>query len=303
MQYWYSISNISSSLQDKLAKAGLKPLSSTHPDIEPQNVLLIYSAPNQVLEQKRLEESTAIKCDEIHVHYEELSRLSVKYKNISSSWRLNLLDSTSIRRLRNGENPQLDKSTNFPSLKPLTSLLTLAIAKKEPRIIDIYLDLELKSCLFGLEADSNYIQRLSQGSLIDRVLMDWWEVNLDREASFEEVRNSLNQLAQIQNDYESLIEDNERLKDLLRKQKSKNTLLLEEVKKLGESSTNQPLSNKLKKEKHNLKRDNDEGASQESGSGMCQSNRQLEIKNSNRKGQFHEMVLQQLLKLVSRKAQ
>ena len=303
MQYWYSISNISSSLQDKLAKAGLKPLSSANPGIETQNVLLIYSAPNQVLEQKRLEESTATKCDEIHVHYEELSLLSLKYKNISSSWRLNLLDSTSIRRLCNGENPQLDKSTNFPSLKPLTSLLTLAIAKKEPRIIDIYLDLELKSCLFGLEADSNYIQRLSQGSSIDLVLIDWWEVNLDREASFEEVRNSLNQLAQIQNDYESLIEDNERLKDLLRKQKSKNTLLLEEVKKLGESSTNQPLSNKLKKEKHNLKRDNDEGASQESGSDMCQSNRQLEIRSSNDKGQFHAMFLQRLLKLVSRKAQ
>ena len=303
MQYWYSISNISASLQDKLAKAGLKPLSSANPDIEPQNILLIYSAPNQVLEQKRLEESTATKCDEIHVHYEELSLLSLKYKNISSSWRLNLLDSTSIRRLCNGENPQLDKSTNFPSLKPLTSLLTLAIAKKEPRIIDIYLDLELKSCLFGLEADSNYIQRLSQGSSIDQVLIDWWEVNLDREASFEEVRNSLNQLAQIQNDYESLIEDNERLKDLLRKQKSKNTLLLEEVKKLGESSTNQPLSNKLKKEKHNLKRDNDEGASQESGSDMYQSNRQLEIRSSNDKGQFHAMFLQRLLKLVSRKAQ
>ena len=303
MQYWYSISNISASLQDKLAKAGLKPLSSAIPGIETQNVLLIYSAPNQVLEQKRLEESTATKCDEIHVHYEELSLLSLKYKNISSSWRLNLLDSTSIRRLCNGENPQLDKSTNFPSLKPLTSLLTLAIAKKEPRIIDIYLDLELKSCLFGLEADSNYIQRLSQGSSIDQVLIDWWEVNLDREASFEEVRNSLNQLAQIQNDYESLIEDNERLKDLLRKQKSKNTLLLEEVKKLGESSTNQPLSNKLKKEKHNLKRDNDEGASQESGSDMYQSNRQLEIRSSNDKGQFHAMFLQRLLKLVSRKAQ
>ncbi len=121
-------------------------MASANPDIEPQNVLLIYSAPNQVLEQKRLEESTATKCDEIHVHYEELSLLSLKYKNISSSWRLDLLDITSIRRLCNGEDPQLDKSNNFPSLKPLSSLLTLAIAKKEPRIIDIYLNLELKSC-------------------------------------------------------------------------------------------------------------------------------------------------------------
>ena len=65
MQYWYSTTNILSSLKDKLAKAGLKPLTSVNSDNEPQNVLLIYSAPNQALEQKRLEESTATTCNEI----------------------------------------------------------------------------------------------------------------------------------------------------------------------------------------------------------------------------------------------
>ena len=85
MQYWYSTTNILSSLKDKLAKAGLKPLTSVNSDNEPQNVLLIYSAPNQVLEQKRLEESTATTCNEIRAYYEELSLLSAKYKNISSS--------------------------------------------------------------------------------------------------------------------------------------------------------------------------------------------------------------------------
>ena len=105
MQYWYSTTNILSSLRDKLAKAGLKPLTSVNSDNEPQNVLLIYSAPNQVLEQKRIEESTATTCNEIRAYYEELSLLSAKYKNISSSWRLNSLDSTSILRLCNGENP------------------------------------------------------------------------------------------------------------------------------------------------------------------------------------------------------
>ena len=77
MQYWYSTSSISSSLQDKLATAGLKPLSSANPDFESQNVLLIYSAPNQVLEQKRLEESTATTCNEIRAYYEELSLIHI----------------------------------------------------------------------------------------------------------------------------------------------------------------------------------------------------------------------------------
>ena len=72
MQYWYSPTDIHSSLQDKLAKAGLKPLTSVISDNEPQNVLLIYSAPNQVLEQKRIEESTAITSNDICMYYDIL---------------------------------------------------------------------------------------------------------------------------------------------------------------------------------------------------------------------------------------
>jgi|TARA_X000000950_G_scaffold78893_1_gene99217 hypothetical protein len=289
MQYWYSPTDILSSLQEKLAKTGLKQLTSVNSDHKAQNVLLIYSAPNQVLEQKRLEESTATTSSDICMYYEKLSSLSAKYKNISSSWRLNMLDTTSIRRLCNDETPQLDKSIKFPSLKPLPSLLTLEIARKEPKIIEIYLDLELKSNLFGLEADSNYLQRLSQGSLIDLALMDWWEVNIDREASFEEVRNSLNQLAQIQSDYESLMEDNKRLQKLLKRQKSKNTLLLEENKELRQSSTNQSISNQPE--------------IQESGAKMSQTKRQLEVTPYDKKSLFPRIALGQLLKPASRKTQ
>ena len=265
-------------------------------------MLLIYSAPNQVLEQKRLEESTATTCNEIRAYYEELSLLSAKYKNISSSWRLNSLDSTSIIRLCNGENPLLDKSINFPSPKSLSSLLSLEIARKEPRIIDIYLDLELKSHLFGLEADSNYLQRLSQGSLIDLALMDWWEVNLDREASFEEVRNSLNQLAQIQSNYECLVRENERLQKSLRKQRAKYALLLEENKELKESLPEEPISNKPEIEDHNVRGDLDEVVSEDSGTNMSEEKRQLEVITSDKEGLF-PAVVRRLLKLASKKNQ
>ncbi len=302
MQYWYSTSSISSSLQEKLATAGLKPLSSANSDFEPQKVILIYSAPNQVLEQKRLEESTATTCNEIRAYYEELSLLSAKYKNISSSWRLNLLDSTSIIRLCNGESPQLDKSINFPSPKPLSSLLCLEIARKEPRIIDIYLDLELKSCLFGLEADSNYPQRLSQGSLIDLALMDWWEVNLDREASFEEVRNSLNQLAQIQSNYECLVRENERLQKSLRKQRAKYALLVEKNKESKESLSDQPISNKPELEEHNQRGNHDEVVSQEPGKNMSDTKKQLGVIPSEKEGLFPALV-RRLLKLASKNNQ
>ena len=302
MQYWYSPTDILSSLQEKLAKTGLKQLTSVNSDHKAQNVLLIYSAPNQVLEQKRLEESTATTSSDICMYYEKLSSLSAKYKNISSSWRLNMLDTTSIRRLCNDETPQLDKSIKFPSLKPLPSLLTLEIARKEPKIIEIYLDLELKSNLFGLEADSNYLQRLSQGSLTDLALMDWWEVNLDREASFEEVENSLNQLTQIQSNYECLMRENERLQKSLRKQRAKNALLVEENKELKESLSDQPISNKPEIEDHNVRGDLDEVVSEDSGTNMSEEKRQLEVITSDKEGLF-PAVVRRLLKLASKKNQ
>ena len=239
MQYWYSPTNIESSLEDKLERAGIEIISRDRLDENIQNVLLIYFAPNQVLEQKRLEESTATTCEEIYAIYEEKNNLSRRCKHISSSWRLNSLDITSISRLCNGESPQLDGNIALPSVKPLASLLTLEIAKRKPEVIDIYLNLELKSYLFGLQADSNYLQRLNQGSLIDLTLMDWWEVNLEREASFEEVKNNLNQLMQIQNDCERYIMDNQRLQKSVRKQRAKIELLSKENMELKKLTSHQ----------------------------------------------------------------
>ncbi len=232
MQYWISPSSIHSSLEEKLKAADLKPFSQANNDIDPQEILLIYSTPDQVLKKRRLDESTAVSSNDLLILYEKTLSLSTRYKKSASSWRLNLLDTTSICRLCNNENPQLEKITQFPSISPLAGLLTLEIIKKEPKIADIYLDLELSSCLFGLDADSSYLQRLNDGSSTDLVLMDWWETNLDREASFEELENSLNQLAQIQDNYECLVGENERLQNTLIKQKSKNVLLLEENKEL-----------------------------------------------------------------------
>ena len=153
-----------------------------------------------------------------------------------------------------------------------------------------------------MEADSNYLQRLSQGSLTDLALMDWWEVNLDREASFEEVENSLNQLTQIQSNYECLMRENERLQKSLRKQRAKNALLVEENKELKESLSDQPISNKPEIEDHNLRGDHDEVVSQESGTNMSETKRQLEVIPSGKEGLFPALV-RQLLKLANKNNQ
>jgi len=228
MQYWFSPSSIHSSLEEKLEAAGMKPLSQATVEIDSKEVLLIYSAPDQILEKSRIDESTAISSEDVLTTCKEMEIWSKKCKKTSSSWRLNLLDNTLISRLCNGEDPRLDKGIDFPRVMPLAGLLTLEIIKQKSKIIDIYLDLELGSCLFGLEADTGYLERLKNNSSTDLVLMDWWETNLDREASYEELTNSLNQLEQIQADYECLMEENERLKNSLKIQKSREELLLKD---------------------------------------------------------------------------
>lgn len=252
MQYWISPSSIHSSLEEKLEAAGLKPLSHAHFDVNPQEILLIYSAPDQVLTKRRLDEGTAISSDDVLMLYEQILTLSRKYRRSSSSWRLNLLDTTSICRLCNSEDPQLEKSTEFPIISPLAGLLTLEIIKKKPKIIDIYLDLELSSCLFGLEADSRYLQRLNAGSLTDLVLMDWWETNIDREASYEEVTNNLTQLTQIQNDYDRLVVEIDNLSKSLIKQRSTSALRSKENKDYKSKIDLLIKENKEYKSKNNL---------------------------------------------------
>lgn len=232
MKYWISPSGIDLKLEEKLKAAGLKPFSQANNDIDAQEILLIYSAPDQVLNKRRVEDNTAVSVNDMLILYEKTLSLSDRYRKSSSGWRLNLLDITSICRFCNNETPQLDNITKFPSIQPLAGLLTQQIIKREPKIIDIYLDLELRSCLFGLEADSRYLHRLNDGSLTDLVLMDWWEANIDREAFYEEVMNNLAQLTQIQNDYDSLVVEIDELRQSRIKQRTTSTLRLKENKDL-----------------------------------------------------------------------
>ncbi len=234
MQYWIAPSGIKSTLEEKLKSAGLKPFSQANVDInvDAQEILLIYSAPDQILNRKRVEDSTATSISDMLVLYEKTLSLSKRYRRSSSDWRLDLLDTTSICRFCNNETPHLDNITNFPNIPPLAGLLTQEIIKREHKIIEIYLDLELRSCLFGLEADSRYLHRLNDGSLTDLVLMDWWESNIDREAFYEEVMNNLAQLTQIQNDYDSLVAEIDELRKSRIKQRTNSTLRLKENKGL-----------------------------------------------------------------------
>ena len=221
MHYWCSANAIHASLQNKLQGAGLLPISSKKTrEVNANEVLFIYSPPHKALEKLYATESTAIKSIDILRIYSEADELAKKYRNCACDLRLNALDNTSINRLRNHENPQIAASLYTSTIKPLTGLVTWRLLTEEPKILDIYLNLELNSILFGLEPDINYIQRLKKVSSIDMILGDWSEIkNLDREASLEEVSTNLTRLLQIQGEYDQLFVQNKKLLKIIKKQR------------------------------------------------------------------------------------
>ena len=220
MHYWCSANAIDASLQNKLQGAGLLPISckKTH-DMSANEVLFIYSPPHKALEKLYATESTAIKSIDILRMYSEANELAKKYRNCACDSRLNALDATSINRLRNNENPRVTTSLSTSIIKPLTGLVTWRLLTEKPQILDIYLNLELNSILFGLEPDSNYIKRLKKASSIDMILNDWSEIkNIDREASLEEVSTNLTRILQIQEEYDQLFIQNKKLLKIIKKQ-------------------------------------------------------------------------------------
>jgi len=182
------------------------------------DLLLIYNPPDQILEQWRIEWGTAPSIQQIKAALSVSASRSKDASYCISGWRLSHLDSTSLIRLCHNELPILDQNIAFPDVKAISGLITLNLLNECPDIYEDYLDLELRSHLLNLEADTNYLERLKRNTITDRVLTNWWEVNLERESSREESIGNLTRLHQIQADFDQLVEEQEQLRRLINQQ-------------------------------------------------------------------------------------
>ena len=219
MKHWCSATSIASSLQDRLETAGVTELPWDDFDtVENQDLLLIYNPPDQILEQWRIEWGTAPSIQQLKTALSVSASRSKDASCCISGWRLSHLDSTSLIRLCHNELPILDQSIAFPEVKALSGLITLNLLNECPDIHEHYLDLELRSNLLDLEADTNYLERLKRNTITDLVLMNWWEMNAERESSREESMGNLNRLHQIQADFDQLVEEQEQLRRLINQQ-------------------------------------------------------------------------------------
>ena len=219
MKHWCAATSIASSLQVRLETAGVSQLPWDEFDtIDNQDLLLIYNPPDQILEQWRIEWGTAPSIQQIRDALNISAARSNDASYCISGWRLTHLDNTSIVRLFHNEMPMLDQNIDFPEVKALSGLITLNLLNECPEIHEYYLDLELRSCLLNLKADSQYLERLKRNTITDLVLMNWWEVNAERESSREEAIGNLARLHQIQVDFDQLVEEQEKLRDLINQQ-------------------------------------------------------------------------------------
>ena len=219
MKHWCSATSIASSLQDRLETAGVTQLPWDDFDtVENKDLLLIYNPPDQILEQWRNEWGTAPSIEQIRAALSVSASRSINASCCISGWRLTHLDSTSLINLCRNEMPILDRNIDFPEVKALSGLITINLLNECPDIHEHYLDLELRSCLLDLEADSNYLERLKNNTITDLVLMNWWEVNAERESSREESMGNLTRMHQIQADFDQLVEEQEQLRRLINQQ-------------------------------------------------------------------------------------
>ena len=230
--HWCSAIEATPGLQDRLTAAGLKAASlADSEELDPREILLIYSPPDQLLEQWRTHEDTPVQSSDLRQIFQQLSQLRTQGARCAASWRLNFLDTTSLLRLTQNEQPCLERTTPYPEASPIAGLLALQLIKESPEILDHYLNLELHAELFGLMPDSDYIQRLQSRTLADLLLEDWWQVNAERECSREQADSNLFRMQQIQEDFDRILQEQAGIRSLLHNQNNLSRDLLTHIAK------------------------------------------------------------------------
>ena len=219
MKHWYSAIEVAPELEDKLKAAGLKAApQAACEELNPSEILLIYNPPDQLIEQWRANEDTPVQISDLRHIFQQLSQLRTQGARCAASWRLNVLDSTSLLRFIQNQKPCLERMTPYPEASPIAGLIALQIMNESPEILNHYLNIELHAELFGLLPDSDYIQRLQPRTLADLLLTDWWQVNTERECSREQANASLFRMQQIQKDFDQLLQKQADVRSLLNDQ-------------------------------------------------------------------------------------
>ncbi len=150
----------------QLAQAGLEPVMEL-PVEQQEPVLLLYDTPHQLLATTDLEGSALVN------GYESLLAAPASSPRLAM-WRLSALDAEQLGQILSGNPPpELSSDLPPPEPEPLAALVTVALCRSVPGLLDAYLDLELQAELGGGEPDSAYFRRLQNRISSEGLLKAW----------------------------------------------------------------------------------------------------------------------------------
>jgi len=166
MSHWFSPFPLPEIVVVQLEQAGLEPLTELSVEQE-EPVLLLYNTPDRLLATTDLEGSALLD------GYRTLLEAPATSPRLTM-WRLAALDAGQLGKILSGDPPP-DFSADLPppEPEPLAALVTAAVCRSEPGLLDAYLDLELQALMGGGEPDSAYLRRLQSRISSEALLQAW----------------------------------------------------------------------------------------------------------------------------------
>ena len=166
MSHWFSPFPLPEIVVVQLEQACLEPVTEL-PVEQEEPVLLLYNTPDRLLDTTDLEGSDLLD------GYRTLLAAPVTSPRLTV-WRLAALDAEQLVKILSGDPPP-DFSADLPppEPEPLAALVTAAVCRSVPGLLDAYLDLELQALLGGGEPDSAYLRRLQSRISAEGLLQAW----------------------------------------------------------------------------------------------------------------------------------
>ena len=166
MSHWFSPFPLPEIVVVQLEQAGLEPVTELSVEQE-EPVLLLYNTPDRLLATTDLESSALLD------GYRTLLEAPATSPRLTV-WRLAALDAGQLGKILSGDPPPVfSADLPPPEPEPLAALVTAAVCRSVPGLLDAYLDLELQALMGGGEPDSAYVRRLQSRISSEGLLQAW----------------------------------------------------------------------------------------------------------------------------------
>ena len=177
MRFWISPFELTNPGLGLLEEAGLQPWEWEKGTPPSQDCLLLYDSPDQLLANSSSSPGRAITTPEqlLESYLKVLDWSQQAGQPMLAIWRLQQLGPGGLVRWLAGGGARGQHEAlphlQAPAISPLVAAATLALIEACPKLLDSYLDIELKAELFGGDADLNYRQCLRQASMQGELLL------------------------------------------------------------------------------------------------------------------------------------